>query len=176
MYYFISDTHFGHQNIIKYCDRPFLSLTDMDLVLIRNWNERVQKTDTVFFLGDFCLSKSSEAPNSKNFDFYRQQLNGNIIFISGNHDNRGNKQAKTIITNIGIFYGNENIFLTHNPKYINLNYKFNFVGHVHNKWKFQIINKCIVVNLSVEQWNYHPVTINEIMSAYHQWRKQSCEK
>ena len=80
MYFFTSDTHFGHKNIIKYCNRPFESVHDMDKQLIANWNSVVGKNDTVFHLGDFA--------------FYPQditlgilsRLNGYINIVPGNHD------------------------------------------------------------------------------------------
>lgn len=52
MVYFTADTHFGHENIIKFCDRPFASVEEMDETLIANWNGRVRANDTVFILGD----------------------------------------------------------------------------------------------------------------------------
>jgi len=45
--FFISDTHFGHENIIRMCRRPFGSVTEMDEALVARWNERVGATDTI---------------------------------------------------------------------------------------------------------------------------------
>jgi calcineurin-like phosphoesterase family protein len=169
-YFFISDTHFGHANIIRYTLRPFSSVQEMDKVLIENWNKRVKKDDTVFFLGDFLFMKSSEAPEGKKFEYFRSQLNGNIIFIRGNHDK--NNQCKTIIQSLTIHYGGHDIFLTHNPQFARQDKEFNFVGHVHEKWKFkEIAHGAFAINLSVEQWDYKPVNINEIMSAFYHWKK-----
>ena len=56
--WFTSDTHFGHENIIKYCKRPFKSLEHMNMEIIRRWNERVQPDDMVIFAGDFCFRNS----------------------------------------------------------------------------------------------------------------------
>ena len=58
--YFISDTHFNHKNIIKYCSRPFKDVEEMNKVLIENWNNTVTDFDTIFHLGDVALTNESE--------------------------------------------------------------------------------------------------------------------
>ena len=58
-YFFTSDLHLGHKNIIKYCNRPFSSLEEMNRIIIRRWNERVKVEDIVFVIGDFCFRNSS---------------------------------------------------------------------------------------------------------------------
>jgi calcineurin-like phosphoesterase family protein len=145
----------------------------MDKTIIQRWNERVDDGDIVFHLGDFCMLKSSEAPESRKdaFAYYRNQLKGNIIFIRGNHD--GNNKNKSIIESIVIEHGGHRIYMTHNPKFAKPEFRFNFCGHVHDKWQFQRIGngKSIVINLSLEHWDYRPVDINDIMSAYSDWLK-----
>jgi calcineurin-like phosphoesterase family protein len=151
----------------------------MDSVIITRWNEKVKPEDTVYFIGDFCLKKSTEAPDARGADvfrYYRKQLNGNIIFIEGNHDS--NNAVKTITQSVVIKYGGKFIKLTHNPKHADGKYEFNFVGHVHNEWKFQNLYSpggtviSTLINVSVDQWNFRPVSYEEIMSAYHKWYKQ----
>ena len=83
MIYFVSDTHFGHDNIIKYSDRPVKNVTEMNRVLIDNWNSVVQKGDTVYHVGDFSFGSGSKDP-----DKYFYQLNGKKHLIKGNHDNK----------------------------------------------------------------------------------------
>lgn len=177
MYFFWSDTHFGHYKIIEYCKRPFTTLEEMDTTLINNFNERVSEEDTVFFLGDFCMKKSSEAPEGKGFDYYRNQIKcKNIIFIQGNHDH--NNGTKTIIQSLVIEHGGHKIFLTHNPKYAEESYRFNYCGHTHgNEGIFKKLGKkSIIVDLSVENWNYKPVNINEINQAFSEWLKHGKTK
>ena len=85
--FFTSDTHFNHEAILRFCDRPFTSIQEHDKVLIDNWNSVVGPEDTVFHLGDFCFGGF---PKWKEI---REQLNGHIILIVGNHDDRNRTQG-----------------------------------------------------------------------------------
>ncbi len=86
---YISDTHFGHRNVIDFDHRPFSSVEEMDEIMIKLWNGRVQPDDDVWFLGDFC-HKSGKTP-----DLYLRRLNGKKHLILGNHDQPlyGNEKA-----------------------------------------------------------------------------------
>lgn len=78
--FFTSDLHFGHQNILKFCNRPWKTVEEMDKALIENWNSVVGKDDIVFDLGDFAF-----APNWR-WKEILSQLNGKHYLILGNHD------------------------------------------------------------------------------------------
>jgi calcineurin-like phosphoesterase family protein len=77
--WFTSDQHYGHTNILGYCGRPFDSVTQMNEALIERHNERVGKTDHVYFLGDVAFYAPTEVMN---------RLNGRKFLILGNHDER----------------------------------------------------------------------------------------
>ena len=51
--FFTSDTHFGHQNILRFCDRPWATIAEHDQALIENWNDTVPEDAVVVHLGDF---------------------------------------------------------------------------------------------------------------------------
>lgn len=79
----IADLHFGHTNVIKYSNRPFVDVEQMNAGLIKNWNNVVSKDDTVYVLGDFTLNRK--------LDLIREwcgKLNGNKVLVMGNHDTR----------------------------------------------------------------------------------------
>jgi calcineurin-like phosphoesterase family protein len=86
MRFFTSDTHFGHANIIKYCDRPFKhadgspNVPHMNEALIENWNSVVHDGDVVYHLGDVALGPSDQ------WDRVLSRLNGYKILVIGNHD------------------------------------------------------------------------------------------
>ncbi|MEM7162660.1 MAG: phosphoesterase [Bacteroidota bacterium] len=77
--FFTSDHHFGHANIIKFCERPFSDVEEMDRVLIDRWNEKIGPEDDVYHIGDVAM-------RSKNLKEILDQLNGNIHLITGNHE------------------------------------------------------------------------------------------
>ena len=80
MNFYIADMHLGHKNVLKVDNRPFLSVSEMDKVLIEKWNSRVSTNDDVYLLGDVCY-RSEHIPA-----WYLKQLNGRKHLIQGNHD------------------------------------------------------------------------------------------
>lgn len=86
--FFTADQHFLHLNIIKYCHRPFKTMTEMDNEMTRRWNETVGPEDVVFQLGDFTLS------NYTAFETYIAHLNGDIRIVPGGHDYRWLKEFR----------------------------------------------------------------------------------
>jgi len=81
--FLIADLHLGHANIIRYCSRPFLvsDASEMDHVLLKNWNYTISPANRVYYLGDLRYGNSAlPAPE------YRKKLKGRITFIEGNHD------------------------------------------------------------------------------------------
>ncbi len=78
--FFTSDTHFGHDAIIRLCERPFASADEMDEAIVAGWNEAVAPEDTVYHLGDFSFRNGRPRAD------YRCALNGTIHLIIGNHD------------------------------------------------------------------------------------------
>lgn len=81
-YFFTSDAHWGHKNVIQYCNRPFSSVEEMNETMIKNWNSVVSKSDIVYFVGDFYLGKDQNEAFS-----ILNRLNGaEVHLILGNHD------------------------------------------------------------------------------------------
>ena len=79
-YWFTSDNHFSHRNIIKYCNRPFTDSDEMNNTMIANWNAVVSPDDIVYHLGDFAFEK--DRPTLENL---MSQLNGEKHIIWGHN-------------------------------------------------------------------------------------------
>lgn len=83
--WFTADTHFGHGNIIKHCNRPFASADEMDDAMINNINAVVQPDDILYHLGDFAVIKHGN--ERERIQGYRDRINCKTIYlIAGNHD------------------------------------------------------------------------------------------
>jgi calcineurin-like phosphoesterase family protein len=79
--FFTSDHHFGHTNVIKFCDRPFETVEEMNEALIQRWNEKISPEDEVYHVGDFGMTKDREMISD-----ILDRLNGTIYLIVGNHE------------------------------------------------------------------------------------------
>jgi len=163
--YLISDLHLGHANIIRYCSRPFLftDVTEMDRVLIQNWNCTIAPGDMVYYLGDLRYGKHA-LPALQ----YRKQLNGNITFIEGNHDNR----ESGIIPSTTLEYDKLRFLLVHDPADTPSTFDGWVIhGHHHNNdlRRYPFINfKKRRINVSAEVLGYSPVGIQELSRIIHE--------
>lgn len=150
----ISDTHFQHDNIIKYCNRPFNSVDEMNDTIIKNWNSVVRDQDIVYHLGDVYMGKKPE---------FLRNLKGRKRLILGNHDNGKDQLLNNVFEKILVWrmFPEFGLLLTHVPVHPNtLQEKcpVNVHGHIHDKAPY---NKQYV-NVSVERINYTPINIEEI--------------
>lgn len=171
--WFTSDTHFGHENIIRFCNRPFDNVDEMNEALIKNWNSVVKPDDTVFHLGDFAFGGSTI------WNSILDVLNGNIILIKGNHDRKNLRQGfinkfSGVYSQLQILVEGQSIYLNHYPflcyggTYRN-NPVWQLFGHVHSGPYSSSKDTKRLINLFPTQYDvgvdnnyYYPVNFNEV--------------
>jgi len=78
--YFSSDLHINHVNILKYCNRPFATVEEMNEAIITNFNSIVKPNDVLYILGDVGFGDKQESSN------LIQRLRGVKLLVVGNHD------------------------------------------------------------------------------------------
>ena len=174
--FFTSDTHFGHANIIKYCARPFENTEEMDKVLIENWNAKVPKDGIVYHLGDFALGSINY------WEKIREQLNGEIILIYGNHDEKylNNKRMyklfKEVTPQKKVWFDKTCIYMNHYPflcfggAWKGLHAPWQLCGHVHsNSRSKEGLDQNRLINcfptqydVGVDNNNFTPISFDEV--------------
>ena len=176
--WFVSDSHFFHANIIKYCNRPWNSgkdevgniiVTDDDVKrmneeMVRRWNSVVEKNDIVWHLGDFSFG------GKENLESIFPKLNGRINLVMGNHDHykidyyykvgfHRVYDRKVIINDFVILSHAPLMFLNDNTPF------FNIYGHVHDSSAYPTWTKhsCCAC---VERHDYTPISWCKIKEMY----------
>lgn len=159
---FTADTHFGHRNIIRYCNRPFYS--------VENWNKVVDKEDVVFHLGDFAVGGAASWSN------LLQRLNGKVYLIMGNHDvhtiDKGFEGFQYVSWEMLIEIGKQKIYLNHYPFLCFSGAKKNtwqLFGHVHTSPYFKGKDSSRLsllfptqYDVGVDNNNFTPISYNEV--------------
>ena len=184
--FFTSDTHFNHANIIKFCNRPFKDVEQMNDVMIANWNSVIGKDDTVFHLGDFCLGGAAEW--TKILD----RLNGKIYPIMGNHDLKNIRQGfisrfEHVAMQMRIEIGKKRIYLCHYPFLcFEGSYKddvWQLFGHVHTRRSNSGIDAGRLqylyptqYDVGVDNNNFIPVSFGQVKRIIDKQVEQSKEK
>lgn len=155
MRWFIADTHFNHQNIISYDQRPFRDVKHMEQEIVSKWNNTVRPDDTVYHLGDFALG-----PLNLQQEIFNK-LTGIKILIRGNHDGSQSKCEKVgwkfVCEGFFIRLNGLRVLLMHDPDMCNQDHLL-VHGHTH-----KLSNKpngfCVSCNLH----NYLPVSESQII-------------
>lgn len=185
-FYFIADTHFGHENILAFDNRKFKTIEEHDAALIENWNQAVGLDDEIFILGDISwrnAAKSCEIVKS---------LNGIKHFIVGNHDKRllKNREFRALFAEITDYKElslseNSGIVLCHYPiPCFNRHYYgwYHLYGHVHNSFEWNMMERvkyemealydkpCRMFNCGamMTYMDYTPRTLEEIVEGQNQ--------
>ena len=168
--FFTSDTHFGHKNIIRYCNRPFDDVKSMNNEMIDRWNSVVGKNDTVYHLGDFAFATPEEISE------IISKLNGFITLVYGNHD-KTIKKSKDLqkqfnivrdyyeisINDDSLTTGSQKIVLCHYPMVVwNKSHYGSWMlhGHCHGTLNYPFVGKILDVGSDVH--NLTPISYEQI--------------
>ena len=156
----ISDTHFGHANILKFKDvndnplRVFESVEHMNETMVENWNRVVSDGDIVYHLGDVYFGKGHEVLD---------RLKGRKRLILGNHDNGKCQNLHRHFQKILMWrmFPEYNCLLTHVPVHVSSLYKtkYNLHGHVHRN----SVPEERYINCCVEMLDFTPTPIESLV-------------
>ena len=182
--YVVSDTHFGHDNIRRFCNRPFDTIEEHDECLATNWNKTIpSKNSRVWILGDFAFKRP---------DYWIRRLNGSQkILIRGNHD----RYSNYIFNMFHIVYGCEkgacglhstaidgqSITFCHFPME-SWNKSFHGAWHLHGHCHKPIegsqpgqISRGLRLDVGVDLHNYYPWSWDEIKAVMEEKEKLMIE-
>jgi calcineurin-like phosphoesterase family protein len=165
-YWFTSDLHLGHGNILTYDERPFSSVEEMDETLIASLNKEVKSNDYLYFLGDFCLPSKVSAI----IDYVSRINCKRIFFVRGNHDaafhknkNELLKYFETIDDYKEVKIDNKLIVLCHYAFRVwrKSHYgSFHCFGHSHGNLKDD--PHALSYDVGVDHNNYRPISFEEL--------------
>lgn len=152
-----SDSHWGHANIRRLCNRP----ANHEALMAFNWRSVVQPDDHLLHLGDVVWRKGDWA--------LPDRLPGRIHLIPGNHDHSKDIARLQSEYNWDVLPGSflwNDIWFSHRPeRNIPIGLKWNIHGHIHNNgWDFDGIPPGPRINVSVEVTNYMPVKLSDVLA------------
>ncbi len=168
MIYYIADTHFGHENIIEMCNRPFSNVYEMNSVMIDRWNKKVKGNDTVYVIGDLFFRCSDP-------ELILKKLKGKKRLLIGNHDGSwmakidASKYFVSIDTMLETSVDNHGVTMCHYPL-LTWRHKLRTYmvhGHIHNDtssdfWPL-IRDRERVLNAGADINGFEPVTLEELI-------------
>jgi calcineurin-like phosphoesterase family protein len=160
----------------------------MNDCLLDNWNSVVKEGDKGYWLGDVAL----QVPRQDEFDTFLQRFNGTHALYLGNHDNlrqHAYRRFRYIELWSGGKFAKHGFVCSHIPLRPDQmrGSEFNVHGHIHQNTvyksvaRFSDLLKCVVedvepdphyLNVCVEQTNYKPVELDDIIARIEQSRKE----
>lgn len=177
MIFYTADSHFGHRNILRFCDRPYETIEEMDRDLIARWNGKVTGNDTVYVLGDMFFRSENPAE-------ILSRLKGKKHLIVGNHDSSWmskvdlEKHFLSVSLMMDLSGGKTGVTLCHYPlltwKHAKRTYMIH--GHIHKDTTFEIwpmiASNSHILNAGVDINNFEPVTFEELLQNNTKFKKE----
>lgn len=172
--YFTADLHFGHANVIRYCDRPFPDevggVDAMDRSMVERWNDLVEPDDEVWVLGDLAMGRLDHSLE------IASNLVGRKHLVVGNHDRpfHGKHVDRYEAAGFTLHHGQVDLTLPGGIDVIACHFPYKgdsgdtdryvderprddgrwlLHGHVHEKWR----QRGRMVNVGVDAWGGEPV-------------------
>ena len=171
--YFTSDLHFGHRNVLRFCNRPWTDEKEMGPALIANWNAVVSDNDIVFVLGDTFWFNDSRAIKKT-----LSQLKGKTIYIiPGNHDEFEHYPRIILCHDVVCCWVTQDgrkkreIWMSHYPMMTwphRENGALQFFGHIHsNPDRDEGVDQDLPLHwnqadVGCDYWDYKPVQLEEL--------------
>ncbi len=150
--FLISDPHFSHENIIRYCNRPFASAAEMDEVIVERWNSVVRPQDHVYCLGDVAMKRAQLS--------IVKRLNGHKRLLFGNHDIYDYKEYVAVgFKKLAAYRVLDNCILSHIP--ISGDSLGRFTGNIHGHVHDNPSPVGPYLNVCVEKINYTPIPFEQ---------------
>lgn len=124
----ITDTHFGHQQMVQWCNRP----EDFSAQIFKNL-EMIMPGDLIIHLGDFCIGKDANWHKA----WFTALPEAKRILIRGNHDKRSNSWYMEhgwhlVCDSFTLNTHGKRILFSHIPQKDNGQFDLNIHGHFHN--------------------------------------------
>ena len=178
--FYIADMHIGHENSIKFDNRPWFSVEKMNQAMIDNWNSVVSNEDSVYSIGDMFW-----CPWTKSIEIL-DKLNGQKFLIKGNHDRCNEskfvKKFVKITDYMEIDDEGRKVVLCHYPIPCFKNHFYGWYhlyGHVHNSFEANMMEHCkkemtdlygkmcnmYNVGVMMPYMGYTPRTLDEIINS-----------
>ena len=164
--WYTADTHFGHENIIRHCKRPFRNAAEMDAKFLENLWSKVGPKDDLWIVGDFAFGpRAKHAPYIAHI--FEQLPGARKHLVTGNHDRKPTLQlpwdSMSPLQEVRDGPDNQAHTLCHYPM-ITWNHArrnaLQLFGHVHDNWRGS--RNC--VNVGVDVWDFMPVAFEDIMA------------
>lgn len=181
---YIGDWHYGHANCVAFDNRPFLSVHEMDMALVGNWQDAVEPDDTVYILGDMFWKHKDTAD-------VMSRLPGHKVLIQGNHD-KADPAFLALFDRTAPYLevedGGRMVVLSHYPIIGHRNMLRGWTqlyAHVHSSYDWHVVENAKDRLEALYEWpmpmynagammpwmGYRPRTLQEIETGYAEWKR-----
>lgn len=159
-----SDLHLNHRAVIKYGERPFKNVGEMNSRLLELYNDTVNDNDIVYFIGDVLFYRG------KNSIEILKEFKGDKRLVAGNHDFQHLRHLIHYFNEVNTYreikYRGNDIVMMHFPlaSWNKGHYgSYHLHGHIHSTREANMARTDRRYDVGVEANDYRPVLLDDII-------------